>query len=82
MVRLKVEDLEFIPASEVPSHRDTRWDEIFKTIPPGQAFVINGKGRVICMLQALRRRHKQGRFEGLTGFLRGNKGYTVNEEVK
>ena len=76
-------EMTFIPASEVPpASGRTDWDSIFSGLPKGMAFVFT-KGVTVKYLEtprdALKRRHKQGKFLELTTQQRWDKLYVYRK---
>ena len=70
--------MELIPIEEVPYKKETKWDELFKAIPKGQALVlrepdVNADGAA----GALQRRKKRGQYKNLSVIVRGPKGKRV-----
>jgi hypothetical protein len=62
----------FIPISQVPIRKTTKWDDIFKKIPPGQALVFTEKEvSVESVAATLRRRHKEGKFKNYRAVIKG-----------
>ena len=82
MNEVDIENLKFIPKSEVPSRQyRTKWDELFSSIPKGEALVLPftkvNKGVV---RMALYYRHKKGKFEHLEAVERGEAVYVINSK--
>jgi hypothetical protein len=70
--------MEFISADKVPYTKKTKWDEIFASIPKGQALVIHeAEVRPEAVRTALSRRQKKGKFKNLKMIYR-----EINGEIK
>jgi len=88
VVKLSVEisDIKFIPKGQVPKkEKRTRWDEIFKAIPKGQAAVFTeSQVSPSSARQALQRRRRKGLYQHLSVIIEGKKRqrtiYIVNNE--
>lgn len=81
-------NLKIINASEVPStRRKTVWDEVFDSIEPGKAVVIDEKdANPSTIRQALSTRQKKGLYRNFRITQRGSPGsrktYVVHEKVE
>ena len=80
---IDIEKLERITEEEVPYKKRTKWDDLFESIPMGNAVVIPEEmAHPTSVRQALTRRQKQGRFERLKIISRGRIGqrktYLIN----
>ena len=78
-----IDKLERIPEDEVPYKKRTKWDEIFESIPKGEAVVFPEQiAHPTSVRQALNRRQKQGKYTELQIISRGRKGqrktYLIN----
>lgn len=72
---IDIDKLERIPVSEVPYKKQTKWDEVFKSIVKGEAIVIPEELALpTSVRQALTRRQKRGQFNHLQIISRGQKG--------
>lgn len=84
---MESEKLKFIPASDVPYAKQTKWDEIFAKIPKGQALVLDEPAvNADTLRAAFLRRKRQGKFKSLEMIARGQRGhrrsYIVNTDKK
>jgi hypothetical protein len=72
------ERLKFIPVNEVPIKKVTKWDELFKKVPTGQALVLNeAETNIESATSALRRRQRRGQFKHLRAVTKGRKGKRI-----
>lgn len=81
MTKIDLKKLRRIPIEEVPM-KWTKWDEVFSSIPIGEALVVpNSVAHPVSIRNAIKRRQKKGKLLNYSVVMSGENAYIVHSST-
>ncbi len=83
LARIDIEKLERIPIEDISKRMGIQWDEVFSSIPIGEALVfpIGAPARIVSARDALKRRKQKGKLLNYSVVVSGDNFYIVHSRV-
>lgn len=82
LARIDIEKLERIPIEDIPKRMGIQWDEVFSSIPIGEALVFPiNLAPIVSARDALKRRKQKGKFLNYSVVVSGDNFYIVHSRV-
>lgn len=82
MRKIDLKQLKRIPVEEVPTSKWTKWDDVFSSIPEGEALVVpNESAHPVSIREAIRRRKKKGKYLNYSVVMSGKNSYIVHSST-